>query len=107
MLYIQGFCTHIFAECILPGWWPLGSWPCHLGGCMPPTMQLISSMANVLLICYILWLNSIMMPFFMLKIVYIIIDRHPYRDVRALQGQLVMYVLKHFICQSLLYVRVT
>ena len=41
------------------------------------------------------------------KIVYIIIGRHAYHDVRALHGQLAMYVLKHFICQCLLYVKVT
>ena len=40
-------------------------------------------------------------------IVYIIIGRHTYRDMRALQGQLVMYVLKHFKCQCLLYIKAT
>ena len=40
-------------------------------------------------------------------IVYIIIDRHAYRDARALQGQLVMYVSKHFIHQCFLYIKVT
>ena len=39
--------------------------------------------------------------------VYIIIGRHAYRDAGALHGQLAMYVLKHFICQCLLYVTVT
>ena len=51
-------------------------------------------MVNVLLIRYILWLNFMMMPVFLT--VYIIIGRHTYRDAGALQGQLAMYVLKHF-----------
>ena len=45
--------------------------------------------------------------YFKIKIVYVIIGRHAYHDVRALHGQLVMYVSKHFIHQCLLYVRVT
>ena len=40
-------------------------------------------------------------------LVYIIIGRHAYRDARALQGQLVMYVSKHFKHQCLLYIKVT
>ena len=53
-----------------------------------------------------------MMPFFVhaylkIGIVYIIIGRHAYHDARALHGKLAMYVLKHFICQCLLYVKVT
>ena len=39
--------------------------------------------------------------------VYIIISRHAYQDARVLHGQLVMYVLKHFIHQCLLYIKVT
>ena len=46
-----------------------------------------------------------MMPFFLM--VYILIGRHAYQDARTLHGQLMMYVLKHFICQCLLYVKVT
>ena len=47
-----------------------------------------------------------MMPFFSLM-VYIIIGGHAYHNTRALHGQLAMYVLKHFIHQCLLYVKVT
>ena len=34
------------------------------------------------------------------------IGRPVYRDAHNLHGQLVMYVLKYFICQCLLYIRV-
>ena len=44
---------------------------------------------------------------FEIRIVYIIISRHVYQDMRALHGQLAMYVLKHFICQCLLYIEIT
>ena len=55
-----------------------------------------------------LWLNFMIMLFYYIFVLfYIIIGRHAYRDARVLHGQLVMYVLKHFICQCLLYVKVT
>ena len=44
---------------------------------------------------------------FEIRIVCIIIGSHAYQDARALHGQLAMYVLKHFIHQCLLYIKVT
>ena len=109
IIIYKGLYIHIFAECLLWGWWPWGLWPYGVHGCRPPTILTRKWDSKCIIDMLHLWLNSIIMHFFntYLKLVYIIIGRHAYHDARALHGQLVKYVLKHFIRRCLLYIKVT
>ena len=96
-IYMQGF--HHWTCCHGCG----GHMVCLGAGNAPH--KLISNTVNVLLICLHFMVKFYDDAIFLL--VYIIIGRHTYHDVRAMHGQMAMYVLKHFMCQCLLYVKVT